>query len=363
MGRGVERVPSSGFGAAIFMFMVGSTLTVPHASIAGHDSWISIILGMSIGIIFALIYARLCSMFPGRSLVEIGGELFGQWAAFIFGLLYAWYGFHLGILVLRNFTQFITIVTLPNTPPVVVAGIIMMVVLWASSAGIEVICRCSIVLLALVVFEFIVSVVLMSKDFELGNFLPPIDRGWLPILKGTTEIVGFPFGETVLFLIAIPHLNKIGEIKRTFFWAIVAAGLLILLVEIRNLLVMGPLLPRLIYPSFTVYQYISIATFIERLEPLVVISWVMGIFVKLSICLYVAAKSLAAAFRGKRSRSYLFPISILMIEFSRFIYDNNTETIQFATNVWQWYSLPFQLLIPLLMLITAFITKAGRKHA
>jgi spore germination protein KB len=52
-----------------------------------------------------------------------------------------------------------------------------------------------------------------------------------------------------------------------------------------------------------------------------------------------------------------------MLAFSRFIYRNNTELIEFATKVWQWYSVPFQIIVPLLMLLTAVVLKRKRRPA
>lgn len=360
MERGVENLSSTGLWAAMFMFLVGSSLTVPLAAEAGHDAWISILLSIAASFGIVWIYSTLCQLYPGKSLVEIGGLLFGPWAGRLLGLCYAWYGFHLGVLVLRNFTDFILTVALPTTPPVVISGVMMVIVMWVVYMGIEVVCRCSIAILGFVLFEGITSVFLMGKDFELGNLLPVVDRGWAPIMEGVTQLVGFPFGETILFAMIIPHINKIEQTKKTMLWALLTAGFLLLLVNVRNTLVMGDLISRMIYPSYTTYQYISIADFIERVEPFTIVTWVSGGFIKISVCLYASTKALSTAFSGKRYRTYLVPLSILMLEFSRFIYKNNAELIQFATKVWQWYSVPFQILIPLLMLLAAVIVRRKR---
>ncbi|MBD2870282.1 GerAB/ArcD/ProY family transporter [Paenibacillus arenilitoris] len=363
MERGNEQIPSTGLAAVMFMFIVGSSLTVPLAAVAGHDAWISILLAIAVSCGIVWVYTTLCQLFPGRSLVEIGSDLFGAWTGRILGLCYAWYSFHLGVLVLRAFTEFIMMVALPKTPPLTVSAAMMAIVLWVTYSGVETVCRCSLAILAFVLLEGIVSMILMGGNFEAGNLLPIIDRGWSPIVQGMTELVGFPFGETILFAMIIPHLNKVGQAKRTVIWTLIAAGSLLLLVNLRNTLVLGELSSRLIYPSYTAYQYISIADFIERVEPIVIVTWVTGVFIKLSVCLYVAANSLSTALAGSRFRTYLVPLTLLMIEFSRLIYRNNTELIQFATNVWQWYSVPFQILVPVLLLLAALFVKRKRNTA
>jgi spore germination protein KB len=193
--------------------------------------------------------------------------------------------------------------------------------------------------------------------------LPVIDRGWSPIMQGMTELVGFPFGETILFAMIIPQLNIIRQARRTLLWTLIVAGSLLAIVNIRNTLVLGDLSSRMNYPSFTAYQYISIADFIERIEPIVIITWVASGFIKMSVCLHVAAKSLSTALAVRRYRTFLVPLTFLTIEFSSFIYRNNSEMIQFATRVWQWYSIPFQIIIPVLLLIVAMIAKRKRSMA
>ncbi|WP_199614775.1 GerAB/ArcD/ProY family transporter [Paenibacillus alkalitolerans] len=360
MRQGIEQLSSTGLMAVMFMFLLGSSLTVPLAAVAGHDAWISILLAIVVSSGIAWVYTHLCQLYPGKSMVEIGGELLGRWAGRFIGLCYAWYSFHLGVLVLRNFFEFIQIVALTKTPTVVIAAAMMGIVLWVTFHGMEVVSRCSITLLGFVLIEGTVSTILMGKDFQPGNLLPVIDRGWAPILEGMTQLVGFPFGETILFAMIIPQINIMKQAKKTVLWTLVIAGLLLLLVNVRNTLVLGGLASRLIYPSYTAYQYISIADFIERVEPIAVLTWVMGGFIKISVCLYVCAKSLATVLSANRFRTYLIPLSILMIEFSLFVYRDNAELIHFATEVWQWYSIPFQIIIPFLLLLA--VTAGKRKR-
>ncbi|MBD0383176.1 GerAB/ArcD/ProY family transporter [Paenibacillus sedimenti] len=361
MEKGVERLPNTGFAAVMYMFLLGSTLTLPLAAVAGHDAWISILLAIAVSLGIVWMYSHLCQLYPGKNLIEIGEELFGVWIGRLIGICYAWYAFHLGVMVVRNFTELILMVALPKTPPVVIAAVMVATVLWAAYAGIEVLARCSIFILGFVLTEGMFSIIFMGKDFQPSNLLPVIDKGWTPILQGMTGLIGFPLCETVLFAMIIPQLNKIEQAKKTVLWTTVAGGLLLLLINIRNTLILGELSSRLIYPSYTAYQYISIADFIERVEPAVIFTWVMGGFVKICVCLYVSAKSLTTILSSKRFRTYLVPLSILMLLYSRIIYRNNAEMIFFAGEVYQWYVAPFEIIIPLLMLLAAAWAKRKKK--
>ncbi|WP_219638827.1 endospore germination permease [Cohnella sp. CFH 77786] len=361
MEKSAESISSTGLGALLFMFLMGSSMTVPLAAIAGHDAWISIILALAVSSGIVWIYTRLCLHYPGKSLVEIARELLGAWGGGIMALLYAWYALHLGSLVLRNFTELINTVALQRTPPFVVSAVMIGMVLWAAYGGIEVIARCALALIWFVLSEGIVSMLLMSKDFQAANLLPVVDRGWMPILEGMTELVGFPFGESVLFAMIIPALNRIGQANKTMLRTLFAAGALLIMVNIRNFLILGDMASKLVFPSYTAYQYISLADFIERVEPILIITWLMGGFSKISVCLYVCAKSLSAGMASTHYRPYLVPMGLLMLEFSLFVHRNNAEQIQFAVRVWQWYSFPFQIAVPLALLMLASFAKRKRE--
>lgn len=79
MEREVEQISSTGLSAVMLMFMVGTPLTVPLAAVAGHDAWISILFSMILSSGIVWVYTHLCQLYPGKSLIEIGGELFGAW--------------------------------------------------------------------------------------------------------------------------------------------------------------------------------------------------------------------------------------------------------------------------------------------
>ncbi|MFC5407027.1 GerAB/ArcD/ProY family transporter [Cohnella soli] len=359
MANRTEQISERSFVATMFMFLVGSSLTIPLAAVAAKDAWISILLGMACSLCFALVYTRLCRRFPGQSLVQIAETVLGSWAGRLIGVLYAIYSLHLGALVLRIFIDFISAVALPRTPIVIIAVMMMSVVLWAAFAGIEVIGRCAMIILALVLSEVAASVLMMSKDFQYANLFPILDRGWSPIIEGGVEVTAFPFGETVLFAMIIPQLNRVGKSTRTVMLTLGFGALLLLIVNVRNLLILGDLSTRMIFASYTTYQYISISDFLDRVEPLSMFTLVLGGFIKICVCLYVASRSLADLIRPVRYRPLLIPLALLMIELSGIVYKAGTESVQFALWVWPWYSLPFQLLIPAALLAVAIF--AGKK--
>ncbi len=55
-----------------------------------------------------LIYARILSLFPGEDIFSVAQTVLGKVAGKIAVALMSWFALHLGALVLRNFSEFIS---------------------------------------------------------------------------------------------------------------------------------------------------------------------------------------------------------------------------------------------------------------
>lgn len=99
------------------------------------------------------------------------------------------------------------------------------------------------------------------------------------------------------------------------------------------------------FPSYTVASRINIGNFLQRLE----------IGVKISICLLGASKGAAKLFGFDDYRLMATPVGFIMANLSYLIYDNIIEMLEWANEVWPYYAFPFQVLLPLAVLIATEI--------
>lgn len=356
-----ERISSSELFTLVFGFIIGSTIVLPIAPMAKKDSWLAEGLAVIGGTLLALIYTSLARRYPGKSLVQYAPLSLGRYVGKAFGVLYIWYALHLGALVLRNFGELITLVLLPGTPPVVVYGVMIFMIALAVRQGVEVLGRTSQFLFIIIVFNIIIITVLIIPRASLDNLRPMLGEGWLPVLKGAWEELAFPYGETVLFAMVLPHLNRPHQARSTFLKALVTGGVLLGIATARNWAVLGNLTSSLIFPSFEVSRMISIADFIDRVEALVLVTWISVGFIKIGVCYYAATTGLAQWLGLQDYRPLVYPIGIIMAALSLLVYANVHEMLDFAARIWPPYSLPFQIVIPLIMLFAATWRRAGGK--
>ncbi|CAI6085552.1 Spore germination protein YndE [Cohnella sp. JJ-181] len=354
-----DRISNLELFALMLVFVVGSLLTLPVGYAAGHDSWISVLIGTFAGLGINGLYAYLCRRYPKKSLVEIAHLILGSWIGKLVGLLYAWYAFYLGSYVLRNFTDMTSAVLLPRTPTVVLGIVMVVLTVWTATKGIEVISRCSLIILLFIFVSTFIGCVLLIPNMEPYNLFPVLDNGWHAILLGAGQIATVPLGETIVFAMLIPYVNRTKFVGRTVLGAIGASGGLLLVTCFVNIFVLGEIAGEQLFPSYTSFMYISVGDFFERIEPLVFTVWIFNEFTKLSVCLLTTSVAFAQTIRSKDHRVYLLPVGLLILLFSTFLHPSQLDVVEFVKTVWPLYSVPFLLVVPLLLLVVSLFRRKG----
>ncbi|OKP99932.1 endospore germination permease [Paenibacillus sp. P46E] len=362
---GKENIPAGQSISIAVLFIIGSSLFMGASGQSGNSSWIAIILAMLLTLPLMFIYARLHVLFPGKDLYDMLILVFGAVAGRVLSCLYIWYALHLGSLVLRNFGEFSKSVPLTSTPMLAPMLIIGLLCVWVVKEGIEVLGR-SAKFLLLFTFIVIIAVQLLSiPKFQFHHLLPVLDRGWKPVLTDMVGSFTFPFAEIVVFLGAFHTLPQKGSAARVLVSSTCIAGIIILFVNLRNLLVLGPdILSSLYFPSYVAASRINIGDFLTRIEGSSAILFVTALFIKVSLCLYVTCNGVAKVFKLRSYRSVVLQIGLIMVYLADFIYKDIMQMEYFAYHIYKIYALPFQVVIPVMLWIAAEILarKKSRKQ-
>jgi spore germination protein KB len=349
-----EIIPAGQSISIAVLFISGSSLFMGTSGQSGNSSWIAIIFAISLAVPLMLIYARLHVLFPGKDLYDMLIAVFGAVFGRVFSCLYIWYALHLGALVLRNFGEFSKTVALTSTPMIAPMLMIGLLCIWVVNAGMEVLGRSAKFLL---LFSFIVIVLiqlLSVPKFEYHHMKPLLDSGWGPVFADTAGSFTFPFAEIVIFLGAFNVLPAKGSATRVLVSGSLIAGIIIIFVTLRNLLVLGPdILSSLYFPSYVAVSRINIGDFLTRIEGSAAIVFVTALFIKVSLCLYVTCNGVSKVFKLKSYRSVVLQMGLIMVYLSDFIYKDIMEMQYFAYHIYKVYALPFQVVIPVMLWIAA----------
>lgn len=342
--------------ALVVMFIMGSTMVLGVSSDAKQDAWISIIIAGITALPVTFMYARVLKLFPSRNLYDIVEILYGKVLGKFITILFVWYSIHLGALVIRNFAEYIQIVSLPETPQYVFIMALGIMCIYTVKSGIEVIGRWSIFMASIIIIMVIILNILSITQIELSTLKPVLYNGFSPVLKSAGNVFTFPFGETVLFMTVLGSLNNKGNPYKVYRISLLIGGLILLIATIRNITTLGIETALILY--FPVHQSISlieIGDFVQRVEVIMSIVYLLGGIVKVGICIYSASIGFVKLINLKNYRKIVVPISLITMTLSCIIYRNTMEMFYWAVSVYKYYALPFQVIIPLAILITAEI--------
>jgi len=142
---------------------------------------------------------------------------------------------------------------------------------------------------------------------------------------------------------------------KIYFWGIIIGGIIVLLNSFVNLLVLGVRQASVLYfPYYSTISRIDI-NFLERIEIIIAFVFVLGGFIKMSVCLLATCKGLSKVFGFKDYRFLVIPVACSLLNFSYYIFDSIMDFLDWSINIWPYYSFLFQVIIPIIILIISEI--------
>ena len=340
----------------IILFIIGSTIITGTGGQARQDAWIAIIIAISCSTILLLMFSRILSLYPGKDLFDILQIVVGKLIGKFIGILMIWFAFHLGTLVMRNLSDFTNTLTLTDTPVVLPMLLFSIILIWGLKEGIEVFGRWGEFFIWFVILTWSFYSMLAISQMDINRLKPILSNGFPPLIKGVFSSFSFPFGEIVIFTMVFSNISKAKNYNKTFLVGLGLGGLIIFLGTLRNLLILGSYRISMVYfPSVLAISLIHIGLLLQRLEVGILPVLLICSYAKVIICLFAICNGISKVFNLNDYRFIATPVTLLMLNFSIFIYKNTMEMAAFAFDIWPYYSFPFEVIIPLIVFILAEI--------
>lgn len=344
----------------MILFIFGSSIATGGSLIPEQDSWISILLGMAFSIPIALMYAHIYKQNPGKDLFELSYIVFSRVGGAIVTFLFSAYAILLGTLVIKNFTEYIHVVSIPETPQVFVAICIGLIMFFTVSKGLEVLGRGSAFILPFSIFVIVFLLIFSIKNMDINNLKPIFYNNLKPVLVGAYSVLVFPFSETVLFTVVFASVETKLNPAKLYLISIFIAGFILFVLMLTNTMVLGyPLIECLYFPTYARAAIIEAGKFFSRVEILVSGNFIVFGLVKATVCLYVGCKGLARLFKISSHKKLAAPLSLIMSVGSAFLFENTMQMFN-GVRYYLIYAPFFEFVIPLTIFILLKIKL--RKH-
>jgi len=346
------------------MFLIGSAAILGGRSEVAQDSWIALLLGAAYSVPALLILSRLNHLFPQTGFFELTETLLGKVGGKVVTALMAWYCLHLGAMVLRNFSEFVAVCVMPETPHIPIMLMVMLAVIYLTRSGLETMGKWSLVMFPVLMVMLALTFVLSLNMLETDRILPIMSHEFGEIASNAYMFASFPFLETVVFFCAFQ-----GALEPRKPYAPVFVGFLVSLlalgtIDVRNTMLLGGHTVDAIYfPSYIAVKVIHVGDIVSRLEGSLSMNYVIGGVAKISICLLGAAKGLKSLFNLRAHHPLILPLGLMMSGLCTTLYENVTYQYDFL-EPYQIYAVLFQIIIPVLLWILAEVKakklKAGQ---
>ena len=320
-----------------------------------HNVWISIILGMLIGLIPLLIYIFINKFDHKRNIIELNNKTFGKVLGNIINTILC-----IGIIIsstilLLGICSFVYSNFLYGTPLFVIALLLLLVVSYASIKGIETICRTSQILFIISIMLFLTGFISLIYYIDINNFKPLFDINIGNLLNSTYNVLLFSISP-VLVLSIIPYdiVIKQENYNKSLIIGYISALIVVLLTICSTIGTLGSITSLFQYPEFIALKSIDYFHFFERVESVISIQWIFDAFVYLLLANYFLKKYISSMFNIKKEKTnniVVLLFSILILILSNILFTNSLNTRNIIINNYSIILLFSFIVIPIIVFI------------
>lgn len=356
------RISKNQLFTSIMLLEIGSTTLFALGIGAKQDAWLVILIALIPGFFLLWIYTRLQKNYPEKNFAEIIIELLENKLGIPLIILYSQYFIYLSVQVFTEFRELISITALPKTSTKLILFTLMLLVIYSTCLGVEVIFRISEILFPFVLCSIIILYVLIIINglLDFNNIRPILGNGITSdMLFEIFHVMTFPYGDILTFLMYWCYVNSKKVVVKTSFWAIGLSGVLLSFSLIVIICTSGSKLASMeTIPLLESTRMVKIGTILTNLDVFAIIAFFIGGFFKGTIYFYAGVLAISSVIKKINIR-WIIVLSALFI----FVY--GTILIKsFVFHRWlgievitKYMHAPFQLVIPLLLLFINWLKK------
>jgi spore germination protein KB len=326
------------------------------------DAYLSVIIGIFVGILPLLLILKIAKFKKDATIHEINQMIFGKKIGNFINILLIGFTFFYASILFYDLINFISSEYLYKTPSTIIGIMLLFPIIYIIPKGLKTIARTSTILFIISIILYLFSIGGLIPSFSFENLLPFLENGIQGSITGSINHIAYAVLPIFLFTI-IPRENIQEEKKLTkgIIFAQIFASIICLLSLLNVIGVLGIDLALLYqYPDYHMLRRIQVGGFIQRVESILAIQWMLCLFMMIAFCMFYCLKGTETIFpkltdKQKKLLGFIFPTMMLLT--ARITFQNNTEFINFTIHDFPKLIYLFFLGIPCLIFLTYFIRK------
>jgi spore germination protein (amino acid permease) len=321
-----------------------------------HDSWMVgpvFILG---AIALSAVVHVFVRVFPGQNLIDALQTAFGSWLGRMLGGWMLIWMFVNNCLILRQMTLFVTTNIFPNTPVYVATAIFMAPLIYAVFKGVEIVGRLAEIISPWAIATTIVLYLLALPNARFTNVLPLLADGFSPVLRGS--LVPWMFSTNfIIALLMVRNLKDPRKMGKDVLISGIAAGSTGLFAESVTTMVVGQIRSSTLFPVLEVIRTIRLGYFLERLDPLYVITVITTIFLNAAALFYTMLVAVQSLFGCKSYRPFVWGGALAVWSGTFFLMKNSGRMLDFVIHAAPGYYFVTAVGIPVLAIVVQLVKR------
>ncbi|REK76844.1 GerAB/ArcD/ProY family transporter [Paenibacillus paeoniae] len=344
----------------VIYFIIGDMLLVLPSlivSAAKQDAWLSGMLGFIVGWPVAWFLYKFSRLYPKLTIVQYSRRLLGKWLGGLVAIFYLYYYLTNVSVILREVGDFITTQFLTETPIMVIHLLMVILIIWSMKSGIETIARTGETFFPWNALLFIALIILLLPQVQMDRIQPIMTEGLRNINYASLYSSTFTFCEMNVFLMILPQVANSKHTERDYLIGAFLGGMAICSIVMLTLVVIGPnLIPSLIYPTYSAAQKINIGNFLQRVEAILAINWIISTYFKIILNFYALMLGLTQLLKLRDTRSMTVPVGLIAFGLA-FAVTPNTVHFNYMINYYIYWDITCAIVLPLLLYAIHLIRK------
>ncbi|RPK31624.1 GerAB/ArcD/ProY family transporter [Paenibacillus xylanexedens] len=358
----VRELRVSELAVCLSLFEVGSTTLFLIGGDAKQDAWLAMLAGAAGGLVLLLLHLAIHHQEPELDLFLLCRRYMGKVLGTIVSLSFVGYFAYEASRNLRDLSEVTELTLLNRTSMWIISLITIIVVSNTVRYGYRVLFLMCMILFPLMALGYtLISLLIPTTGlFHSDLALPVLENGWKPILQAAfPEIVSFPFGQVVLFLVFYPYARKGRNLNRAVIIAYILTALALTFINQLVIFVLGSQIAAYsTLPLLETVQLINLTEVFERMDALFTLLLFLGLGIKMAAFFHGAVIGLERI-TGANYRKWVFPVALILYGLS-FLSPTFTEHIEIGRGFTLNYSSPvFQIFLPVLLLVVILLRKKG----
>lgn len=340
--------------ASVNIIIATSLMTRQMYNIAKNEAWLVIVAGMAAGFLTLFIYVGLAARFPGLSVVGINEAVFGPIVGKAVSLLYIYFFFSQAALNVNMLANFVSLFVLPNTPAVFALVLFVFISAWGVRKGGANILKYSAAIALTCISVMLVNTLLLIPNMDIKKMLPVFALPWQNYVVGMHSAAMIPLCDPFVLMMFLPVLKNQERFGAAMAKGLLAGGLMMMLVVVRNIVVLGKNADAYTFPSMIAIRLIEVGDVLTRIDIIYVSIQLVMIFYKVTVLFYVSVRG-AREVLGFNTGKYLVNIfGALLIVYGMTVFRSSSEHLKWLSDgASQVHHTFFVFVLPALTLVTA----------